>query len=151
MSNSLASNKSATPKSSSTTVKPIEWNFKASYSTTVCYVSLSANADQNNIEKYATFNSDGTSNMSLVDDGYTQSLIVEDYNTMKTDNSTYFIGSGLFRTNDLLYLVPNNTNKTLQGNNTVNLVSKPHSNGKWIIIGYKDGVDPQTIINGIIL
>jgi hypothetical protein len=135
------------PIFTSTSVKPIDWNLKASYSSTVCFVSLSANSDQNNIEKYATFNSDGTTNMSLVDDGYTQSLIVEDYNTIKTDNSSYFIGSGLFRTNDLLYLVPNNSNKTLQGNNTVNLVSKPHSNGKWIIIGYNPIlIDPTTII-----
>ena len=65
-----------------------------------------------------------------------QELIVEDLNIIKVDTSKkYFLASGLFRTNNLLYLSPNVTNKNIQGNQTVNLVSKPNPNGKWIIIG----------------
>ena len=118
------------------TNNPILWKLKASYRTTTCFVSLSAQKDGNNIMKYATFNADGSTNMDLNEDGVNQELIVEDLNIIKADTSNkYFVASGLFRTNNLLYLSPNVTNKNIQGNQTINLVSKPNPNGKWIIIG----------------
>lgn len=117
------------------TNNPILWKLSASYRTTSCFVSLSAQKDGNNIEKYATFYPNGSTNMDLNEGGINQELVVEDFNVIKGDASNYFIGSGLFRTNDLLYLAPNSSNTNLQQNQTVSLISKPNANGKWIIIG----------------
>jgi len=118
------------------TNNPILWKLSASYRTTSCFVSLSAQKDGNNIEKYATFYPNGSTNMDLNEGGINQELVVEDFNVIKSDDSKgYFIGSGLFRTNDLLYLAPNSGNTNLQQNQTVSLISKPNANGKWLIIG----------------
>jgi hypothetical protein len=62
-------------------------------------------------------------------------------------SNNYFISTGYFRTNDLLYMVSNNSNKTLQGDNSVKLVSKPSPSGKWVIIGFNNNVNINNIIN----
>jgi hypothetical protein len=84
--------------------------------------------------------------MSINDGGTNQELIFEDITTIKNE-SNYFISTGYFRTNDLLYMVSNNTNKTLQGDNSVKLVSKPSPNGKWVIIGFNDNANINNAIN----
>ena len=141
--NNIKNNNSLNKK---TPVVPILWNISSTYNSSTCYISLSSVADKNNTVKYPVFNSDGSINMSINDDGTNQELIFEDINTIKND-SNYFISTGYFRTNDLLYMVSNNTNTTLQGDNTVKLVSKPKPNGRWIIVGFNDNVNINNIIN----
>jgi hypothetical protein len=141
--NNIRNNNSLNKK---TPVVPIMWNISSSYKSSTCYISLSSVADKNNTVKYPVFNSDGSINMSINNDGTNQELILEDINTIKND-SNYFISTGNFRTNDLLYMVSNNTNTTLQGDNTVKLVSKPKANGRWVIIGFNNNANINNIIN----
>lgn len=128
-----------------TPVVPIMWNISSTYNSSTCYISLSSIADKNNTVKYPVFNSDGSINMSINNDGTNQELIFEDMSTINTGNN-YFISTGYFRTNDLLYLVSNNTNKTLQGDNSVKLVSKPNPSGKWVIIGFNNKANISNVI-----
>jgi hypothetical protein len=143
--NDIKNNKSLNKK---TPVVPIVWNISSTYKSSTCYISLAAAADKNNTVKYPIFNSDGSINMSINDSGTNQELIFEDITTIKNE-SDYFISTGYFRTNDLLYMVSNNTNKTLQGDNSVKLVSKPMTNGKWVIIGFNDKANMNNIIKNI--
>ena len=129
-----------------TPVVPIVWNISSSYKSSTCYISLSSAPDKNNTVKYPVFNNDGSINMSINDGGTNQELIFEDIRTIKSDNN-YFVSTGYFRTNDLLYMASNNTNKTLQADNTVKLVSKPSPTGKWLIIGFNDNASMSNIIN----
>ena len=131
-----------------TPVVPILWNISTSYNSLTCYISLSSVPDKNNTIKYPVFNNDGSINMSINNDGINQQLIFEDITTIKND-ANYFISSGYFRTNDLLYMISNNTNKTLQGDSTVKLVSKPSPTGRWVIFGFNDKVNPNELINNI--
>jgi hypothetical protein len=87
--------------------------------------------------------------MSINDGGTNQELIFEDIFTIKNE-SNYFISTGYFRTNDLLYMTSNNTNKTLQGDNTVKLISKPSPTGKWVIIGFNNKANINNIIDNIV-
>ena len=144
--NKNKNNKSLNTK---TPVVPVVWNISSNYKSSTCYISLSSSPDKNNTVKYPVFNSDGSINMSINDGGINQELIFEDISTIKNETN-YFISTGYFRTNDLLYMVSNNTNKTLQGDNTVKLVSKPSPNGRWVIVGFNDNVNINNIINNII-
>jgi len=146
--NSFNNNKNNNTLNKETPVVPIMWNITSTYKSSTCYISLSSIEDKNNTVKYPVFNSDGSINMSINNGGTNQELIFEDMSTIK-DDTNYFISTGYFRTNDLLYMVSNNTNKTLQGNNSVKLVSKPSPNGKWVIIGFNDKVNFNNIINNI--
>ena len=129
-----------------TTIVPILWNISSSYKSSTCYISLSSVADKNNTVKYAVFNNDGSINMSINNNGTNQELIFEDMSTINSNNN-YFISTGYFRTNDLLYMVSNNTNTTLQGDNSVKLVSNPNPSGKWVIIGFNKKANINNIIN----
>ena len=129
-----------------TSIVPIVWNISSSYKSSTCYISLSSAPDKNNTVKYPVFNNDGSINMSINDGGANQELIFEDIRTIKSDNN-YFISTGYFRTNVLLYMASNNTNKTLQSDNTVKLVSKPSPTGKWLIIGFNNKANINNIIN----
>jgi hypothetical protein len=140
------SNKDKVLANKKTPVVPIVWNISSSYKSSTCYISLSSAPDKNNTVKYPVFNNDGSINMSINDGGTNQELIFEDIRTIKSDNN-YFVSTGYFRTNDLLYLASNNTNKTLQADNTVKLVSKPSPTGKWLIIGFNDNASMSNIIN----
>ena len=131
-----------------TPIIPIVWNISSTYKSSTCYISLSSVADKNNTVKYPVFNSDGSINMSINNGGTNQELIFEDISTIKNE-SNYFISTGYFRTNDLLYMVSNNTNKTLQGDNSVKLVSKPSPNGRWVIVGFNNKVNVNNIIDNI--
>jgi len=143
--NYFNNNKNNNSGNKKTSVVPILWNISSTYKSSTCYISLSSVADKNNTVKYPVFNSDGSINMSLNNDGTNQELIFEDMSTINTSNN-YFISTGYFRTNDLLYLVSNNTNKTLQGDNSVKLVSKPSPSGKWIIIGFNNKANINNVI-----
>jgi hypothetical protein len=44
-------------------------------------------------------------------------------------------------------MVSNNTNTTLQGDNSVKLVSKPMPNGRWVIIGFNNKANISNVIN----
>jgi hypothetical protein len=145
---SFNNNKSNSSLNKNTPVVPIVWNISSSYKSSTCYISLSSVSDKNNTEKYATFNGDGSVNMSINKGGVNQELIFEDISTIKNEPN-YFISTGYFRTNDLLYLVSNSSTKTIKGDNTVNLVSKPSPNGKWVIVGFNDKVKFNDIINNI--
>lgn len=140
------SNKDKVLSNKKTPVLPILWNISSGYKSSTCYISLSSLPDKNNTIKYPQFNSDGSINMTINDGGTNQELIFEDINTIKTDEN-YFISTGYFRTNDLLYMVSNNTNKTLQGDNTVKLVSKPSPTAKWVIVGFNDKSNINNIID----
>jgi hypothetical protein len=141
--NNIRNNNSLNKK---TSVVPIMWNITSNYKSSTCYISLSSVADKNNTVKYPVFNSDGSINMSINDGGTNQELIFEDITTIKNE-SNYFISTGYFRTNDLLYMVSNNTNTTLQGDNSVKLVSKPMPNGRWVIIGFNNKANISNVIN----
>jgi hypothetical protein len=144
--NNFNNNKNNNSSNKKTPVVPIVWTISSTYNTSTCYISLAAAPDKNNTVKYPVFNSDGSINMSINDGGTNQELIFEDITTIKNE-SNYFISTGYFRTNDLLYMVSNNTNKTLQGDNSVKLVSKPSPNGKWVIIGFNDNANINNAIN----
>jgi hypothetical protein len=144
--NNYNNNKNKESLNKRTPVIPIMWNISSNYKSSTCYISLSSVADKNNTVKYPVFNNDGSINMSINDGGTNQELIFEDIRTIKSDNN-YFVSTGYFRTNDLLYLASNNTNKTLQADNTVKLVSKPSPTGKWLIIGFNDNASMSNIIN----
>jgi hypothetical protein len=146
--NNFNNNKNQNLSNKKTPVFPIVWNISTTYKSSTCYMSLSSVPDKNNTVKYPEFNSDGSINMSINDRGTNQQLIFEDISTIKNE-SNYFISTGYFRTNDLLYLVSNNSNKTLQGDNTVKLVSKPSPSGRWVIIGFNDKANVNNIINEI--
>ena len=146
--NNFNNNKNNQSLNKKTPVIPIMWNISSKYKSSTCYISLSSVADKNNTTKFPIFNSDGSINISINNGGTNQELIFEDMNTIKNE-SNYFISTGYFRTNDLLYLVSNNTNKTLQGDNTVKLVSKPSPSGKWVIIGFNNNINISNIMNNI--
>jgi hypothetical protein len=147
--NNFNNNKNNKTLNNITPVVPILWNISSTYKSSTCYISLSSVEDKNNTVKYPVFNSDGSINMTINNGGTNQELIFEDMSTIKNE-SNYFISTGYFRTNDLLYMVSNNTNKTLQGDNSVKLVSKPSPSGKWVIVGFNDSANISTIINNII-
>ena len=144
--NNFNNNKNNNSSNKKTPVVPILWNISSIYKSSTCYISLSSVSDKNNTAKYPVFNSDGSINMSINDGGTNQELIFEDISTIKNE-SNYFISTGYFRTNDLLYMISNNTNTTLQGDNSVKLVSKPSPNGKWVIVGFNDNANMSDIIN----
>ena len=146
--NNFNNNKNKVLENKKSPVVPILWNISSTYKSSTCYISLSSISDKNNTVKYPVFNSDGSINMSINNGGTNQELIFEDINTIKTENN-YFISTGYFRTNDLLYLVSNNANKTLQGDNSVKLVSKPSPSGKWMIVGFNDKLNINDVINNI--
>jgi len=144
--NYFNNNKNNNSVNKKTSVVPILWNISSTYKSSTCYISLSTVPDKNNTVKYPVFNSDGSINMSINNNGTNQELIFEDISTINSGDN-YFISTGYFRTNDLLYLVSNNTNKTLQGDNSVKLVSKPSPSGKWVIIGFNKKSNINNIIN----
>lgn len=144
--NYFNNNKNNNSLNKKTPVTPIVWTISSTYNSSTCYISLAAAPDKNNTVKYPVFNSDGSINMSINDSGTNQELIFEDITTIKNETN-YFISTGYFRTNDLLYMISNNTNKTLQGDNSVKLVSKPSPSGKWVIIGFNDKANINNAIN----
>lgn len=146
--NSFNNNKNNDSLNKKTPVVPIMWNISSKYKSSTCYISLSSVADKNNTTKFPIFNNDGSINISINNGGTNQELIFEDMSTLKNETN-YFVSTGYFRTNDLLYLVSNNTNKTLQGDNTVKLVSKPSPSGKWVIIGFNNNINISNIIDNM--
>jgi hypothetical protein len=116
------------------------WEINQSYSTSACYFKLKTKLSKisYDVEKYPKFNNDGSTMMSLNDDGVNNELIFEDYHELlHNTNKNIYIGTANIRCNNLLYLsVGNGDNKALNNSNVVQLTSKPAINGKWMIITF---------------
>ncbi len=116
------------------------WEIKESYSTSACYFTLKTKSSKisYDVEKYPKFNNDGSTMMSLNDDGVNNELILEDYNELLHDkNKNVYIGTANIRCNNLLYLsVGNGDKKELNNSKVVQLTSKPAIDGKWMIITF---------------
>ena len=117
------------------------WEINQSYSTSACYFKLKTKSSKisYDVDKYPKFNNDGSTTMSLNDDGINNELIFEDYNELlHNTNKNIYIGTANIRCNNLLYLsVGNGDNKALNNSNVVQLTSKPAIDGKWMIITFK--------------
>jgi hypothetical protein len=103
-----------------------------------CPVILSTSQNYNTQIKYAEFNDNGTTSLSLFSGGIKQQLIFDKVNIIKekTDSTrTYVAMTANLKTNNGLYLVPSTDYNGFYNSNVVRLVNNPSSNGKWLIIG----------------
>jgi hypothetical protein len=116
------------------------WEINQSYSTSACYFKLKTKSSKisYDVEKYPKFNNDGSTMMSLNDDGVNNELIFEDYHQLlHNTNKNIYIGTANIRCNNLLYLsVGNGDNNALNNSKVVQLTSKPAIDGKWMIITF---------------
>ena len=116
------------------------WEINQSYSTSACYFKLKTKSSKisYDVEKYPKFNNDGSTMMSLNDDGVNNELIFEDYHELlHNTNKNIYIGMANIRCNNLLYIsVGNGDNNALNNSKVVQLTSKPAIDGKWMIITF---------------
>lgn len=105
-----------------------------------CPVILSTNQNYDTPIKYAEFNKDGTTSLSLYSGGLNQHLIFEKVNILKESSvipsQPYVAMSANLKTNDGLYLIPTSDNDGFSNSNIIRLKNKPSLNGKWLIIGF---------------
>jgi len=117
---------------------PCIWQIDASSNVlNSCSIILSTSALYTDTpKKYAEFNDDGTTNLSLYKGGLKQELSLDQ--TWLIDMSSFgyvYLTTNLI-TNNGLYLIPSMDNSGFNGNaNIVKLENQPSNNGKWLLIG----------------
>jgi hypothetical protein len=141
-------------------LKPCLWQINYNSTNNVlnsCPIILSTNQLYNTPIKYAEFNDDGTTSLSLYSGGTKQQISFEKVNIISnniddTSNSfKYVTMTANIKTNNGLYLVPSFDNGGFINSSVIRLVNQPANNGKWLIIGLSvNNLDNlSTLINNI--
>ena len=107
--------------------------------TNSCNFVLSTSRLYNTPVKYAEFNNDGTTNLSLYGGGGSkQNLMLENSTVIDYSPGNFVFMTANIKANNGLYLIPS-MEKTGFSNNSgiINLESKPSTDSKWMIIGLK--------------
>ena len=138
-------------------LKPCVWQINYSPTKNVlnsCPVILSTSQNYNTPMKYAEFNDDGTTSLSLFSGGLKQQVTFDKVNILKentTDSNTYVAMTSNLKASNGLYLIPAMDDNGFYNSNVIRLVNTPPSNGKWLIIGFtlNNLSDLSNIINNI--
>jgi len=123
-------------------LKPCIWQINYNPTKNVlnsCPVILSTSQNYNTPMKYAEFNANGTTSLSLYSGGLKQQLTLDKVNIIKEnakDSNTYVAMTANLKANNGLYLTPATDNNGFYNSNVVRLVNTPPSNGKWLILGF---------------
>ena len=123
-------------------LKPCVWQINSKPTKNVvnsCPVILNTFQNYDTPVKYAEFNNDGTTNLSLYSGGLKQQLIFDKVKIVKENNdalNTYVIMTTNLKTNNGLYLIPSDNNTGFNHSNVIRLVNEPSLSGKWLIIGF---------------
>ncbi len=112
------------------------WQFQKSYTSNGCLYTLNTNVLDNTVQKFAEFNSDGSTSMSLFKGGVSQELFFESPIKLRGDERHIAIACNL-RPMNQLFLAPGNNSNMGFGNrsNIVSLKSQPEKKGFWLVIG----------------
>lgn len=105
--------------------------------TNSCNFVLSTSELYNRPVKYAEFNNDGTTNLSLYGGGGSkQNLMFENSKIIDYSPDNFVIMTANIKANNGLYLIPS-MEKTGFSNDSgiINLESKPNADSKWMVIG----------------
>jgi len=138
-------------------LKPCIWQINYNPTKNVlnsCPVILSTSQNYNTSIKYAEFNDDGTTNLSLFSGGLKQQLTFDKVNIIKentTSSNTYVAMTSNLKAGNGLYLIPAMDDNGFYNSNVIRLVKTPPSNGKWLIIGFtlNNITELTNIINNI--
>lgn len=138
-------------------LKPCVWQINHNSTKNVlnsCPIILSTSQNYNTAMKYAEFNDDGSTNLSLFSGGTKQQLTFDKINILKentTGSNTYVAMTSNLKASNGLYLIPSMDNNGFYNSNVIRLVNTPPSNGKWLIIGFtlNNLNDLSNIINNI--
>ena len=138
------------PSISNNNLYPVVWEINASTSTlNSCSFILSTSKLYNTPQKYAEFNNDGTTNLSLFNGGIKQELILENVNIIKDGGANnYVIITTNIKTNNNLYLIPGNNYGLSNNSNLLNTTKHPEQNSKWLILGFN--LSNITMLNTIL-
>lgn len=124
--------------------------------TNSCNFILSTSALYNTPVKYAEFNNNGTTNLSLYGGGGSkQNLMFENSKVIDHSPGNFVFMTANIKANNGLYLIPS-MEKTGFSNNSgiINLESKPSEDSKWMIIGLQlksiDNLDVYTDLHNMI-
>ena len=123
-------------------LKPCVWqiNYKTSKNVlNSCPVILSTSQNYNTPMKYAEFNSDGTTSLSLYSGGLKQQLVFDKVNILKeniNNSNTYVAMTTNLKGSTGLYLIPSTDDAGFFNSKVLRMVNTPPSNGKWLIIGF---------------
>jgi len=124
---------------------PMIWTLKSNSNVAdFCNFTIESSSFENEVIKYAEFNEDGTTNLSLFNDGAKkilclehQRLIYESPNLDSNKTPLYTAVTGNIRSSNELFLVNGHENSGLESDITsVKLNSLPMENGKWFILGF---------------
>jgi hypothetical protein len=121
------------PSVSNNNLYPVIWEINVPSSNTLnsCSFILSTSKLYNTPPKYAEFNNNNTTNLSLFNGGIKQELILENINIIKDNIITANI-----KTNNNLYLIPGNISGVSNNSVLVETSTKPEQNSKWLMIGF---------------
>jgi len=123
-------------------LKPCVWQINYNPTKNVlnsCPFILSTSQNYNTPIKYAEFNDDGTTNLSLFSGGLKQQLTFDKVNILKENtinSNTYVAMTSNLKAYNGLYLIPAMDDNGFYNSNIIRLVETPPSNGKWLIIGF---------------
>jgi len=137
---------------------PMIWTLKGNSNVNdFCNFTIESSALENKVIKYPEFNDNGTTNLSLFNDGAKkilclehQRLIYESPNLDSNKTPLYTAITGNIRSSNELFLVNGNENVGLESDITsVKLKPLPNENSKWFIIGFnlKDKNELNKIFN----
>jgi hypothetical protein len=124
-------------------LNPCVWNINNIKTENVlnsCPIILSTFSKYNTPIKYAEFNEDGTTSLSLFSGGLKQHLMFDKLTILNNDKeelNKYVIMTTNIKTNNGSYLIPSTDNNGFFNSKVIRLVDKPLINGKWIIIGFR--------------
>lgn len=137
---------------------PMIWTLKGNSNVDdFCNFTIESSSLENKVVKYPEFNNDGTTNLSLFNDGAKkilclehQRLIYESPNLDSNKTPLYTAITGNIRSSNELFLVNGNENLGLESDITsVKLKTLPNENSKWFILGFnlKDKDELNKVFN----
>lgn len=137
---------------------PMIWTLKGNSNVNdFCNFTIESSSLENKVVKYPEFNNDGTTNLSLFNDGAKkilclehQRLIYESPNLDSNKTPLYTAITGNIRSSNELFLVNGNENLGLESDITsVKLKTLPNKNSKWFILGFnlKDKDELNKVFN----
>lgn len=116
------------------TNNPIFWDINIGDTSNACFFMLNTMLTNEPIY-YARCFPDGSTGMSLNNDGTTQQLVLETATTYNT-NTNIIIMYGYIRSSNGLYLSPSQTGGFKKSSKIVQLTSSPPSGGAWVFYAY---------------
>ncbi len=129
------------PINGNNNLKPALWNLESgSNYINSCSIRLSTSSKYNTPVKYAKYNGDGSTSLSLFSGGNNEELIMENATIIQNidySNTSYIAITTNLKANNQLYLMPSSSTTGFSNNSElVSLTQKPSENGKWLLLGF---------------